>query len=982
VAPVTVNFTNYSTGNLTSRSWDFGDGGNSIVDSPSHTYTTAGSYPVTLTVTSAGGSDTETKLGYIVVSAPPPVAQFSGTPLTGSPGMTANFTDASTGVVSSWAWDFGDGSTSTTQNPSHSFANPGAYSITLTVTGSGGIDSERKVGYVVVGQPPPVADFVADVTTGLRPLTVNFTDQTGGPTTSWSWTFGDGNTSTLQNPSNTYISAGTYTVTLTSTGPGGSDSETKIGYIVAVEQPPIAEFSGSPTSGVRPLAVSFTDASTGGPVSSRLWDFGDGTTSTATNPAKTYTVAGVYTVSLTTTGAGGTDTETKASYISVAEQAPIANFTGTPLSGVAPLTVVFTNTTTGGPVTTYTWSFGDTTTSNQTNPTKVYSTPGTYTVILSATGPGGTDNEVKTGYITVNAAPPVAEFSASDTEGTTPLSVDFTDLSSGAPTSWSWSFGDGGTSAVQNPSYVYSTPGLYTVSLTVIGPSGADTETKTGYIDVKPVVAEFIGSPTSGGAPLLVSFTDLSLGTISSWAWNFGDGATSTAQNVAHTYTTFGNFTVTLTVTGPSGSDTETKVGYIEVGKDTKAQTDPPLNGGDAEPAAGFWGRPLIGPAPLAVDFHDASIGNWGSRTWTFGDGGTGNGLNPVHTYTVPGTYTVSMTATRNFGAIIDTETKVGYIVVTLPIVFEDPSFEDDSSWPLPSAAWSMSGTGALVLSQADDQDPAMPTHGEKWLALGTEGTSNARPASNPLGEGDLPLGAAGVAQTFAFDSERPMLAFEAAFLLGEQPNSAANDFFSIDVSDGVRNVNLYHADTFSKLARARRADGRFRTEVTEARWNLAELFPEAGAGTELTLWIQVGNGGDDRNPSTGYVDNFRVGPVAKVASLGLSHPQCFSAPAPVSGRRWLSEVDASAVTGAQFTVVVGHERADANVLATSGSLLDLSSSQAFFSLLPASGGIDVHEVRIPSDPALIGKKLYAQGVVIGPTGRHYCNALELLLGF
>jgi len=982
VAPLTVDFTNYSQGNLTSRSWDFGDGGSSTVNNPSHTYLAAGSYTVTLTVTSAGGSDTETKLNYIVVSQPPPVADFTGSPLSGPPGLTTNFTDTSTGGANSWSWDFGDGSTSNLQNPSHSFANPGAYSVTLTVTAPGGLDSERKVGYVVVGQPPPVADFVASVTNGVRPLAVDFTDLTGGPTTSWLWNFGDGGTSASQSPSYTYTAAGTYTVTLTSTGPGGSDTETKVGYIVVAEQAPVAEFGASPTTGIKPLLVNFTDASTGGPVTSRLWAFGDGTTSTATNPSKTYTLAGVYTVSLTVTGPGGTDTETKTSFITVNEPAPVAQFSGTPLNGVAPLTVVFTNLSTGGPVTTYTWSFGDGTFSTDVNPTKVYNTPGVYNVILNAAGPGGSDNEIKVNYITVNTPPPTADFTASALEGVTPFSVDFADVSTGSPTSWSWSFGDGGTSTVQNPTHVYAAPGLYTVSLTVVGPSGADTETKTDFINVKPVVADFIGFPTSGNAPLLVSFTDLSQGSVTSWLWNFGDGATATSQNVAHNYTTYGTFTVSLTVTGPAGTDTETKVAYIEVGKGTVAPEDPvtgPVK--DADPNVDFFGRPVTGPAPLTVEFFDNSIGQWGTRAWVFGDGGTGNGRNPVHTYVNPGTYTVSLTGTRNFGAITDTETKVAYIVVTLPIVFEDPSFEDTSALPRPSASWSLAGTGAIVLARGNDGDSAMPTHGEQWLSLSSEGTSAARPASVPLGEGDLPVGAAGVAQKLHFDANRPMLAFEAAFVLGERPGSAANDFFSIDVSDGVRNVNLYHADTFSKLSKARRADGLFRTDVTEARWNLAELFPEAVSGTELTLWIQVGNGGDDRNASFGYVDNFRVGPVAKVTTLGETHPACFSAIAPVSGQPWRTEVDASAFPGALFTVVAGHQRA-ANVLATNGSLLDLASPQVFFSMQPASGGIDVHELVIPSDPALIGRGLFAQGLVVGPTGRHYCNALELLLGF
>ncbi len=167
------------------------------------------------------------------------------------------------------------------------------------------------------GPTPPTANFTGSPTSGCPTLTVNFTDQSTGDITDWSWDFGDGTTSTLQNPSHDYANPGSYTVSLTVTGPGGSDTNTKNNYITVEDPAVTADFSGTPTSGEAPLDVAFTDNSTG--ASSWSWDFGDGATSTAQNPTHTYTVAGVYTVTLTASNSCGTDTQTKVDYITVTE---------------------------------------------------------------------------------------------------------------------------------------------------------------------------------------------------------------------------------------------------------------------------------------------------------------------------------------------------------------------------------------------------------------------------------------------------------------------------------------------------------------------------------------------------------------------------------------------------------------------------------------------------------------------------------------
>ena len=233
--PLTVQFADLSTsssGPITGWSWDFGDSaGTSIEQNPSYTYVSAGTFTVTLTATDSEGFDIEQKINYITVSEPPPVAGFSGTPTSGVKPLIVQFTDSSTGVITEWSWEFGDAGLSEAQNPSHMFVNAGLYTVTLTVTGPGGTDTEIKAGYITVNELPPVADFTANRTNGIKPFTVEFTDNSENPVTSWSWDFGDGGTSAEQNPYHTYASIGTYTVSLTVTGPGGTNAVQKVDYI-------------------------------------------------------------------------------------------------------------------------------------------------------------------------------------------------------------------------------------------------------------------------------------------------------------------------------------------------------------------------------------------------------------------------------------------------------------------------------------------------------------------------------------------------------------------------------------------------------------------------------------------------------------------------------------------------------------------------------------------------------------------------------
>jgi len=200
----------------------------------------------------------------------PPVAEFTGDPTSGEKPLTVSFTDQSTGHIRSWLWDFGDNHTSTAKNPSHPYEDAGYYTVSLTVQGAGGSDTETKTNYIHVTEPPPVANFSGSPRSGTSPLEVDFTDQsTGGPITNWSWNFGDpgsgpNNTSTVPNPSHIYETTGTFTVQLIVTGPGGSDTEIKENYITVEDGGTMAGFTGGPAPGTRSLEVNLTGRSRGG----------------------------------------------------------------------------------------------------------------------------------------------------------------------------------------------------------------------------------------------------------------------------------------------------------------------------------------------------------------------------------------------------------------------------------------------------------------------------------------------------------------------------------------------------------------------------------------------------------------------------------------------------------------------------------------------------------------------------------------------
>jgi PKD repeat protein len=342
-----------------------------------------------------GNTATSSENSFVLVGA-----NFTATPTSGPAPLTVAFTNISTGVYTSSLWYFGDGVTSTQANPSHIYGAFGGYTVTLTVSGTGGMDTLTRTNYITAYRPVQAA-YTAAPTSGVQPLAVSFTNQSTGDYTTSLWSFGDGVTSTLANPQHNYTTAGTYTVILTVSGPGGTNALTRASYIT-VYTPAQASFTASSTLGPRPFLVTFTNQSIGDYTSS-LWNFGDGTTSTLANPTHTYTSAGTFTITLTVSGPGGTDTFSRANYITVYEPVK-ADFTASPTLGIPPLAVDFMDSS-SGPVATWEWAFGDGATSTLRYPTHIYVT-GTYTVSLTvraadgyAVLPGGNDTFTRSNYI-------------------------------------------------------------------------------------------------------------------------------------------------------------------------------------------------------------------------------------------------------------------------------------------------------------------------------------------------------------------------------------------------------------------------------------------------------------------------------------------------------------------------------------------------------------------------------------------------------
>ncbi|MEI6436135.1 MAG: PKD domain-containing protein, partial [Bacteroidota bacterium] len=571
-------FTNTSTANAASytSSWNFGDGGTSILQSPQHTYSAYGNYNVTLTIVNSNGcTHSVTKP---VVVYPKPVAGFAFSP-TSCAGSPVSFTDQSylpagfTGTISSWAWDFGDATTSTLQNPTHTYTGAAsAYLVRLTVTSSRGCIGfiEKPVALI----PAPVANFThTGALCANQP--VQFTDlsQINGGTAiqSWSWNFDDllsgaNNTSTNQNPTHSFSGAADYHVILIVTNVNGCKDTLKPYPQITTTARPVARFKADVAC--QGGYTHFTDSSTtiSGTIVSHFWEFGDGTNSTAVNPSHLYATTGVFNVKLTVANSLGCQKDTIIPVTVLGK--PIASFTYSS-PNCAGDSVQFNDfsTTPHGYIEKWIWNFGDGTPlktvifPENPNVKHMFLNGGTFNVTLTITTTDNCETQ-KVNTVQIGFRPYANfTFSANACPG---QPVQFTDLSqlNGGPvlTNWNWNFGDptsgvSNTSTAQNPTHIFSGSGAFIVRLIITNSNGCVDSVlngKTVTVNVAPV-AIFSADTSCLGSP--TQFTDASTpaGSIANWNWNFGDPGsgvnnTSTLQDPVHIYNQLGTYAVTLQV--------------------------------------------------------------------------------------------------------------------------------------------------------------------------------------------------------------------------------------------------------------------------------------------------------------------------------------------------------------------------------------------------------------------------------------------------
>jgi gliding motility-associated-like protein len=580
-------------------------------------------------------------------------AGFTATPRSGCSPILVTYIDTSSGVPTSWRWDLGNGVISTLRSPSTTYITPGTYAVRLLVTNATGSDSVVKVNYITV-LPSPVVDFTGIDSIGCAPLNTQFTSQVSSPAspvTSYLWDLGDGNSANTPNASHPYTTAGQYGVSLTvSNAAGCSKTVAKPNYI-QVGTKPVATFTNTASVNCNlPFTVNFT-ATTAGTGNTYAWDFGDNATGTGATPAHTYTTAGSYTVKMVVTSPytckdsviktdlvvlGSTTAFTVTSPVCVGQNLTLANNS---LPAAA----------------SQVWDFGDASSSTAANPVKSYATPGTYTITLTNTYAGGC-TKTSTRTVTVLAKPTVAFVADRTNSCTAPATINFTSTVTGG-TSYSWNFGDNGTSTAANPTHTYTITGSYNVTLTVTSANGCtETLVKNNYIIVQKPQITIAGLPKRGCLPLTIQPvpTIVTNDVVTGYQWNFGNSNSSTQQNPTYTYNTVGTYDVSLTVTTQGGC--------------TNTLTIPAAAVTNTKPVPNFTYTPANVCAKQSVQFANTSTGTISTSTyfWLFGDGGTSNQQHPNYQFNDTGYFSVTLIV-RN-GECVDTLKRDSIIHVLPPI--------------------------------------------------------------------------------------------------------------------------------------------------------------------------------------------------------------------------------------------------------------------------------------------------------------------------
>ena len=524
-----------------------------------------------------------------------------------------------------------------------------------------GCSGVQEIDYDLQVFDPPVAGF-SFLTNGCVNAAVSFSDTSntsGRPVIKWSWDFDDATSSAINNPSHTFASAGTYDVSLSVITDVGCLSDTAH-HTITLTNPPLAKFGAAGPYCVG-RSINFTDSSmvTGGATIVKwYWDFGDGSpviiANTNSPQSHVYTTAGNFTATLKVETTTGCQSELFSKLISIKVN-PVASFN---LNGNICLpggTASFTNTTSisdgSGSSITYQWQFGDGNNSNSINPIHNYTAIGPFTVSLVATSNNGCVDDTSKLISNIYTQPQAAFIAPSEICFGDPVSFSDQSVAAGSTvTQWSWNFGDATTSNLQNPVKNYSTPGTYSVTLTITSAAGCISTIATRSITVNPLpVANFgISAPACEGRD--ITFSDASVanaGNLVKWSWNYGDGNNNDFSSPApfiYNYPTAGNYIVTL---------------QVETNKGCKSAINSKPLTIHVRPDAGFISPEICLTDPFApfVDSSKVSTGSIVSWQWNFGDVNAGPGnpnsssqQNPTHQYGITGNYTASLIIVSNQG--------------------------------------------------------------------------------------------------------------------------------------------------------------------------------------------------------------------------------------------------------------------------------------------------------------------------------------------
>ncbi len=535
-----VTFYQYATGTIDSYSWNFGDGNQWLPTGSgdiSYLFNNPGTYYICNAVGVASSSSCSDTSCVTLTVLPGPDAVIVADNLTSCDSLEVNFSDGSVGATN-WEWSFEVAPFSFTGEipPPIEFNQPGNYWVSLAVENAFGCQSTTSDTVRIF--PPPIPLFSAS--NACVNSVSEFVDQSvfdvNDPILSWIWTFGDGNSSNFQHPSNEFTSTGNFDITLTVSTANCTESTTQQ---ITIDPSPTISGLADITSGCSALDVQFSSVSTD--ATTFLWEFGDGATSGQENPTHTYHNVGsndtTFTAIVTASSLIGCSTVD--SIPITVEPGALASFLDNSIPpGCSPYDATFENTSQGA--ISYLWDFGDGSTSTLENPAHQYvNNTGflqTYTVSLIAYSGTGCNDSIAssiTVYPTANF-----DFTIWPDSGCSPLLITMPFIQ--GVTDFNWDFGDGTTSTVATPTHVFENPTndpiVYDVSLVGVSAFGCvDSSSSSVIVNPQPT-AQFTFDIASGCSPLEVNFENLSLQS-DSYLWDYGDGTNSDTSAINHSHT-------------------------------------------------------------------------------------------------------------------------------------------------------------------------------------------------------------------------------------------------------------------------------------------------------------------------------------------------------------------------------------------------------------------------------------------------------------